>query len=411
MKNITKKLLSALLALAIIVTGIMIPSNVERVEAASNGKYWGYDTYEDYVEATGLNMGATKKSLNEISNVTSGYDVEKDTWTYYTYGELAKNAGFVIHANCDKILVDMGGTVYMGYKADGARVRIYRANGYDLFGYDSKYKTKSNNDKVDDKFDNIPEANGLEVDFLNMCYSDIKTDERAMMTVNKNTKLIHMINKGNSSKDPLKIRNVWYHGKKLSTKDYMVKVKTIAKNVDKAGIYTVTVTASEKYDNAKISVKVLVMPGWGFVLGQRDGSNNTFYAKDCYNNKTYDKYAPKGTYKIEYSIYKSTKTKKVKVDGKSVKAAVINTKNDKVVKKGTVTIKSGDKKKVYTPKKANKPGEYYYVKYRFSTKAGDETIYSDWYLLDDGSDAVIRENDKGFLNYSDVFADYNDGRL
>lgn len=135
MKKIVKRLLCAMLALVIVLRGIMLPENPETVEAAAKSSYFGYDTYVEFFEATGLNTGASKKAVSDVSQRISG-TTDDGGFTYYTYSELAASMGFVIPKDCSKILVDEGGTTYVGYKSDGSKVVIVKTDGYNFFGYD-----------------------------------------------------------------------------------------------------------------------------------------------------------------------------------------------------------------------------------------------------------------------------------
>ena len=83
-----------MLAFAIVLAGMVIPSDAK---AATKGLYYGYDTYEDYVEAMGLGAGGVKVSPSDISQSLSG--ITKDgEFIYGTYSELVKKLGFVIPA-------------------------------------------------------------------------------------------------------------------------------------------------------------------------------------------------------------------------------------------------------------------------------------------------------------------------
>ena len=383
MKKITKRLVSVMLALAIVLTGMVIPSDAK---AATKGLYYGYDTYEDWAESMGLGAGGVKVSPSDVSQSPSGV-TEDGEFIYATYYELAKTYGFVIPTDCGKILVNSGGYPYMGYKTDGTKVRIYDKDGYDALGYDSKYKDKSGNDLLDF---NINTDNKLYVEFNSLCHSKNNTD-----IVLNDSRAIYMID----SQDPkmqFKIANVEYNGKTVPKKDYTVNIKTIAKSKDSAGIYDVTVKANAKYNNAKWSSRVIVMPVLGIIA---DISDNAFYVSTYFVSNLP---SPKNIYTVEYTVYKSTKTKTITSKGKKIKVAVINNKNDKIVKKGKVSLKNGDDKKLYDIGKKNKPGEWYYIKYRNSVKAGKKTIYSDWiiggyYYSINGKNRTVITNENNVL--------------
>lgn len=366
MKKIAKRLVSVMLAFAIVLAGMVIPSDA--VNAATKGFYYGYDTYEDYVEGMGLGAGGVKVSPSDISQVPSGM-TEDGELIYGTYSELAKENGFVIPANCSKILVDACGLPYMGYKADGTKVRIYDKDGYDIYGYDSKYNNR-NGQNVKELFCS---NHNLYVNFRARVH-----DDNGPSHYYTGTKVTYMFNEY-KQKDQFKIDRVEYYdangSKKLSTKDYTVTIKTIAKSKDTVGIYDVTVKASKKYNYAQWSSRVIVIPQNNVFMGI-NLKDSTIDAELFCNTRL--KANQRETYHVEYKICKSTKTKTVTYKGEKYKAPVINNKSDKVVKTGKISLKNKDEKQIYKAGKRSKPGNWYYVKYRTYVVVDGEKIYSDW---------------------------------
>lgn len=393
MKKITKRLVSVMLAFAIVLAGMVIPSDAK---AATKGLYYGYDTYEDYVEGMGLGVGGIKVSPSDVSHKLLD-ETEDGELIYYTYSELVKERGFVIPANCSKILVNVSGRPYMGYKADGTKVRIYDKDGYDVFGYDSKYNDRSGqnlkkilsnaNKNTDTNTGNS--NNNLYVEFCAGCHDDGK-----LLHYSNGAKVICMFNRYNK-KEQFEINYVEYtdskgNEKKLSAKDYKVTVKTVAKSKDTVGIYNVTVKASKKYSNAKWSSRVIVIPqnnvymdmlcahdNPGYCYDHCKNTNETILTAELYCN-TVEKANQRETYRVEYKICKSTKTKTVKHNGEKYKVPVVNNKSDKIVKTGKVSLKNKDEKQIFKVGKKNKPGNWYYVKYRTYVVVDGEKIYSDW---------------------------------
>ena len=289
MKKITKRLVSVMLAFAIVLTGMVIPSDAK---AATKGLYYGYDTYEDYVEAMGLGTGGAKVSPSDVSHRPLDETTEDGELIYGTYSELAKENGFVIPANCSKILVNVSGRPYMGYKADGTKVRIYDKDGYDVFGYDSKYNDRSGqnlkkilsnaNKNVSTNTGNS--NNNLLVEFVAPYHDDVNPYHYS-----SNPKVVYMFNRFNK-KEQFKIDSVEYYDskgneKELSAKDYKATVKTVAKSKDTVGIYDVTVKASKKYNNAKWSSRVIVIPQNAVFMGVSCLHTNPAYCYDHCKNK------------------------------------------------------------------------------------------------------------------------------
>lgn len=393
MKKITKRLVSVMLAFAIVLTGMVIPSDAR---AATKGLYYGYDTYEDYVEAMGLGAGGIKVSPSDISQSPSGV-TEDGELIYGTYSEFVKKLGFVIPANCSKILVDIGGLPYMGYKSNGTKVRIYDKDGFDIYGYDSKYNNRNGqnikkilgNSSKNASTNTGNSNSNLLVDFYAGFHDDVNPYHYS-----SDAKVMYVFNRFNK-KEQFKIDSVEYidaNGDiiELSAKDYTVTVKTVAKSKDTVGIYNVTVKASKKYNNAKWSSRVIVIPQnnvkMGFVcLHDNPGycydhcknTNETIMEAELYCN-TVEKANQRETYHVEYKICKSTKTKTVKHNGEKYKVPVVNNKSDKVVKTGKISLKNKDKKQIFKVGKRNKPGNWYYVKYRTYVVVDGEKIYSDW---------------------------------
>ena len=393
MKKITKRLVSVMLAFAIVLTGMVVPSDAK---AATKGLYYGYDTYEEYAEAMGLGAGGIKVSPSDISHTPLGI-TEDCEFIYGTYSELVKENGFVIPANCSKILVDVCGLPYMGYKSDGTKVRIYDKDGYDALGYDSKYNNRSGqnikkilsnaNKNVSTNTGNS--NNNLSVDFYAGCHDDVNPHHYS-----SNSKVTYVFNRYNM-KEQFKIDSVEYTDSKgdtieLSAKDYKVTVETVAKSKDTVGIYNVTVKASKKYNNAKWSSRVIVIPqnnvkmGFlclhdnpGYCYDHCKNTNETIMKANLYCN-TVIKANQRETYHVEYKICKSTKTKTVNSNGEKYKVPVVNNKSDKVVKTGKVSLKNKDEKQIFKVGKKNKPGNWYYVKYRTYVVVDGEKIYSDW---------------------------------
>lgn len=393
MKKITKRLVSVMLAFAIVLTGMVVPSDAK---AATKGLYYGYDTYEDYVEGMGLGTGGVKVSPSDVSHRPLDETTEDGELIYGTYSELAKENGFVIPANCSKILVNVSGRPYMGYKADGTKVRIYDNDGYDVFGYDSKYNDRSGqnlkkilsnaNKNTDTNTGNS--NNNLDVEFYAAYHDDVNPHHYS-----SGAKVVYMFNRF-TKKEQFKINYVEYTDgecdKRLSAKDYKVTVKTVAKSKDTVGIYDVTVKASKKYNNAKWSSRVIVIPqnnvfmsmlcphtNPGYCYDHCKNTNETIIEANLYCN-TVDKANQRETYHVEYKICKSTKTKTVKHNGEKYKVPVVNNKSDKVVKTGKVSLKNKDEKQIFKVGKKNKPGNWYYVKYRTYVVVDGEKIYSDW---------------------------------
>ena len=200
-----------------------------------------------------------------------------------------------------------------------------------------------------------------------------------------------MFNRFNK-KEQFKIDSVRYtdskdNEKELSAKDYKVTVKTVAKSKDTVGIYDVTVKASKKYNNAKWSSRVIVIPQNGVFMGVSclhntpycvcKNKNETIIEADLLYNRV-DNANQRETFYVEYKICKSTKTKTVKYDGEKVKAPVINNKSDKVVKTGKISLKNKDRKQIFKVGEKTKPGNWYYTKYRTYVVVDGEKIYSDW---------------------------------
>lgn len=393
MKKITKRLVSVMLAFAIVLAGIVIPSDAK---AATKGMYYGYDTYEDYVEAMGLGAGGIKVSPSDISQSPSGV-TEDGELIYGTYSEFVKKLGFVIPANCSKILVDIGGLPYMGYKSNGTKVRIYDKDGFDIYGYDSKYNNRNGqnikkilgNSSKNASTNTGNSNSNLLVDFYAGFHDDVNPYHYS-----SDAKVMYVFNRFNK-KEQFKIDSVEYidaNGDiiELSAKDYTVTVKTVAKSKDTVGIYDVTVKASKKYNNAKWSSRVIVIPQNNVKMGFVCLHNNPGYCYDhCKNTNetimeaelycnTVEKANQRETYRVEYKICKSTKTKTVKHNGEKYKVPVVNNKSDKVVKTGKVSLKNKDKKQIFKVGKKNKPGNWYYVKYRTYVVVDGEKIYSDW---------------------------------
>ena len=394
MKKITKRLVSVMLAFAIVLTGMVIPSDA--VKAATKGMYYGYDTYEEYVEAMGLGAGGVKVSPSDVSQSPSGV-TEDGEFIYGTYSEFVKKLGFVIPANCSKILVDIGGLPYMGYKSDGTKVRIYDKDGFDIYGYNSKYNNRSGqnlkkilsnaNKNVSTNTGNS--NNSLSVEFVAPYHDDVNPHHYS-----SDAKVVYMFNRFNK-KEQFKIDSVEYtdskdNTKELSAKDYKVTVKTVAKSKDTVGIYDVTVKASKKYNNAKWSSRVIVIPQNNVYMNLLCLHDNPAYCYDhCKNTNetiieanlycnTVEKANQRETYHVEYKICKSTKAKTVNDNGEKYKVPVVNNKSDKVVKTGKVSLKNKDEKQIFKVGKRNKPGNWYYVKYRTYVVVDGEKIYSDW---------------------------------
>lgn len=423
MKKITKRLVGVMLVFAIVLTGMVIPSNAAK--AATKGFYYGYDTYEEYAEAMGgLGAGGVKVSPSDVSHRPLDETTEDGELIYGTYSELAKENGFVIPANCSKILVDVFGRPYMGYKADGTKVRIYDKDGYDALGYDSKYNNRSgqnlkkilSNANKNASTNTGNSNNSLSVEFVAPYHDDVNPYDYS-----SDAKVVYMFNRFNK-KEQFKIDSVEYtdskdNTKELSAKDYTVTVKTVAKSKDTVGIYDVTVKASKKYNNAKWSSRVIVIPQNAVVMGISCLHTNPAYCYDhCKNtNETIltagllynrvDNANQRETYHVEYKICKSTKTKTVKYLGKKVKAPVINNKSDKVVKTGKVSLKNKDKKQIFKVGERTKPGNWYYVKYRTYVVVDGEKIYSDWTIGNECYNYTIIANwknvvsDGGFYTY------------
>lgn len=417
-----KKIISIMLTIAIVLIGIVIPSNTAKAE--TSGFYYGYDTYEDYVEAMGLGAGGVKVSPSDVSQRPSGV-TEDGEFIYGTYSELAKKDGFVIPANCSKILVDVGGLPYMGYKSDGTKVRIYDKDGYDVFGYDSKYNDRSgqnlkkilSNASTNTSTNTGNSSNNLLVEFVAPYHDDVNP-----YVYSSNAKVVYMFNRFNM-KEQFKIDSVEYtdskdNTKELSAKDYKVTVKTVAKSKDTVGIYDVTVKASKKYNNAKWSSRVIVIPQNAVFMGVSCLHTNPAYCYDHCKNKNetimeadllynrVDNANQRETYHVEYKICKSTKTKTVKYDGKKVKAPVINNKSDKVVKTGKVSLKNKDRKQIFKVGERCKPGNWYYVKYRTYVVVDGEKIYSDWTIGNTCYSYTIIANWKNVVSDDGYYAYY-----
>ena len=242
MKKITKRLVSIMLAFAIVLTGMVIPSDAK---AATKGLYYGYDTYEDYVEAMGLGAGASKKAVTDLSPMPSGVN-ENGEFTYFTYAELSTSMGFVIPTDCSKILVDAGGTTYVGYKSDGSKFIIVKSDGYNIWGYDKDgynqwgydIRGYNRNGYDSDGYDkNGNDKNG------NSCV-DIKLNVTQNKKGNKVTKTEEVVT---------------FKTEKVTKEHYAISIK---KNVNKNGFgeYRVTVNFDDKYKNIKFEKSIVVTP-------------------------------------------------------------------------------------------------------------------------------------------------------
>lgn len=360
MKKIVKRLLCAMLALVIVLRGIMLPENPETVEAATKSSYFGYDTYVEFFEATGLNTGASKKAVSDVSQRISG-TTDDGGFTYYTYSELAASMGFVIPKDCSKILVDEGGTTYVGYKSDGSKVVIvktdgynffgYDVNGYDRYGYDVNGYDRNGYDK--DGYDKDGyDKNGYGKNFTikSVCFKN---------AVEKDKYKIIIHDEGQFDIEYL----IDETGKKI---DYYTACKKYKLNVSKKkisvkngfGTYKVTISYKAFGKTKQWSHEVIVIPTSSATKG--------YY---CVN--------PNGkgnTRNINILSGKSILGSKKKVDG--TQYVVANDKNFKdVIEKETLTKEVGGwlRGKMITVGK--KP---VYMKERTFVKIGNKKYYSQW---------------------------------
>lgn len=243
MKKITKRLVSVMLAFAIVLAGMVIPSDA--VKAATKGEYFGFNTYEDWAESMGLGAGASKKSVNDLSSWPSGVN-ENGEFTYNTYAELAASIGFVIPTDCSEILVDAGGTTYVGYKSDGSKFIIVKSDGYDNFGYDKNgYNRWGYDIRGYDR-------NGYDSDGYDKNGNDKNgkscVDIKLNVTQNK---------KGNKVTKTEEV--VTFKKEKVTKEHYTISIK---KNVNKNGFgeYRFTVNFDDKYKNIKFEKSIVVTP-------------------------------------------------------------------------------------------------------------------------------------------------------
>lgn len=385
-----KKFISFILTLAIILTGVAVPGNI--VNAATKGLYYGYDTYEDYVEGMGLGAGASKKAVTDLSPMPSGVN-ENGEFTYFTYAELATSMGFVIPTDCSKILVDAGGTTYVGYKLDGSKFIIVKSDGYDNFGYDKNGYNRwgydvngydkngydkngydrngyDENGKKRDEEDNTTSksSSGLHVTFESCIRSEIT-----------NTSKTVYISHRPDSKKQFNVDVEYFEGDKdytIAKKNYTVKTEKVSVGKDGCGTYNVTVKSSGKY-KATWSAKVVVIPQFIVSADASIEKKKTVFYTNF--NIPYENKNMKDSYGIMYEIYKSTKTKTITFQGRKVKVPVINNTSDKLVKKGKTSVRN-KYKTLLTINKKCKPGEWYYIKYRTYMSVNGEKVCSDWIL-------------------------------
>ena len=142
----------------------------------------------------------------------------------------------------------------------------------------------------------------------------------------------------------------------------------------------------------------------GYCYDHCKNTNETIMEAELYCN-TVEKANQRETYRVEYKICKSTKTKTVKHNGEKYKVPVVNNKSDKVVKTGKVSLKNKDEKQIFKVGVKTKPGNWYYTKYRTYVVVDGEKIYSDWtignvcysYTIIANDENVV--SDDGFYTY------------
>ena len=343
MKKITKRLVSVMLAFAIVLTGMVIPSDAK---AATKGLYYGYGTYEDYVEAMGLGAGASKKEVTDLSPMTSGVN-ENGEFTYFTYAELATSMGFVIPTDCSKILVDAGGTTYVGYKSDGSKFIIVKSDGYNIWGYDKNGYDKWGYD-------------------IRNYYNQNKEDKN---NINNNPTLLVKIvdDKGNEIDEN---NAIWHKNIKFKVVDVTVKtndgetmvskshykVDIIKSNTNKDGYgwYKITVKCDSSYENLSYSKTIKVVPPtdrYGLITVPTDSLKEFDIYLHCHNQKVNG---------VEYYAGKDAKYKKLYGKGKKTTKQLLSAGNPLIEIKN---INNG--KKVY-------------LKYRTYANVNGKKIYSDW---------------------------------
>ena len=97
-----------------------------------------------------------------------------------------------------------------GYKADGTKVRIYDKDGYDVFGYDSKYNDRSgqnlkkilSNASKNVNTNTGNSNNNLLVDFRAGCHDEVNLHQYS-----SNSKVMYVYNRYNM-KEQFKINSV-----------------------------------------------------------------------------------------------------------------------------------------------------------------------------------------------------------
>ena len=354
------RLLCGILTLAMILTIMMIPSNIEIVKAETKGSYFGYDTYVDFLESTGLNTGASKKLVSDVSQIVSG-TTENGGFAYFTYAELATNMGFVIPTDCNEILMDEGGMAYVGYKADGSKVVIVKTDGYNFFGYDVEGYDRNGYD-----------VNGYDKNGYNKSGYDKEGYDKNGYGKNFTIKSVCFKNAVEKDKYKIIIRDegqfdieylIDETGKKI---DYYTACKKYNLNVSKKkisvkngfGTYKVTISYKAFGKTKKWSHEVIVIPTSSATKG--------YY---CVNPNS------KGnTRNINILSGKSILGSKKKVDG--TQYVVANDKNFKdVIAKETLTKEVGGWLRGKTITVWEKP---VYMKERTFVKIGNKKYYSQW---------------------------------